>query len=94
MFEHVVEVTKPFKDDYLFFRFSTKPKVVIIGGGFAGSKYVLLPFMSKKKEEGGGVLCMFVLIDLSQISEEITRTLFGKNLICYFLFLLLTYLAT
>lgn len=40
VFEHVTDSTKQFKDDYLFFRFTNKPKVVIIGAGFAGSKYV------------------------------------------------------
>jgi len=38
VFEHVKDITKPFLDGYYFYRFTEKKKVVIVGGGFAGSK--------------------------------------------------------
>jgi len=42
IFEHVVDKNKDFVDGHIFYKFVIKKKVVIVGGGFAGSRVAKL----------------------------------------------------
>lgn len=42
IFQHAADPTRPFKDENFYYRFMDKKRVIIVGGGFAGSRFIYI----------------------------------------------------